>query len=844
MAAKAGFKELLLRKGEKLALFGAIGLLGLFLLWGVVTAAAADNPDKVARDIDSKRSQLETKIKSEDSKPDGLPEWAKTSDAKRTDFPRVSPEGFAHRVKTFEPVDVPSLRRDQPRVLTPVESQINYYAASYKAYDREFVLNKETGEVESVMVGLLTTHKENALDRKAIEEMLRNMGPKKPPKTPQRPVQVRPPVGPPGFNGPPGSGGPPGFSGPPGSGMPPPGSGGRPGMPSSSMPGVAGGTGGNRSESKVIYRTIEEAIKLGLPPAVAVYPIRMAVIQMSFPLEAQLQEIKQALRLRTLWEARQESSPATIAARSGGAAGAFLPGGTTPGGLPPMTTTLPGSGAPGSTGPSLAAIDADSSPAFTGLVVQRLIVPPEGLPADITKEMYESMWTVLDHQEEFFKRFTRYDAPFVKEEGYKPYFLRPEQGISAPLPILADGFALNYPPDTTLGTIYANYKRLEDTKAQKKTADEAKARFIRGSTNPYAPPPAAGVGGFGEDRPGMPAGMMGGGFRPPPMGSSFPMPGFGPDSGTETVGGSGAQADLNKLDVDHLLMRFLDVDVVPGNTYQYRVKVLMKSPNFRNKDNVADNNIANVETIESAWYELPQRLSVPAESFLYAYSAKKYDEAITKVYEASGRPDPIRKVAELQDVREGRRAIVQMQQWVEKLRLGTKQEPIGGWIQAEMPVAVGDFIGKRVPVELPLWRSAALNYVLPHGDTKTNIYPNWPKDTNSAKYTLPKTRVLDFRSKNVLVDFEGGHTNTKVGGVALGDDSMSELLILREDGKIEVRSEARDMVENVLPTPPTPRAQRDLAWHEWLERIRKVEDTESAGMGPGSTGPGRPGGDR
>jgi|GEM_PF-826897 len=848
MAAKAGFKDFLLQKGEKLALFGAVALLGVFLLWGVVTAAGADNPDKVARDLENSTNQVRGKINSDAQKPEKLPIWAEVAkDGKETkDFPEVAPDGFAHRVKTFEPVDVPSLRRDQPRVLTPIESQINYYAASYKAYDRIF--SEKDGEF-TVEVGLLTSAKENAADKKAIEDLLKSMGPRKPPKSPQRPGVNRPQPAPGG----PAPGGPgPGGPGPgPGGPRPPIGGpgGGPVGMPG--MPGVAAGTGGNRSETKVIYKSIDEALKLGYPPAVAVYPIRMAVIQMSFPLEAQLQEIKQALRLRTLWEARQESSPATIAARSGAAGtGTGSPGGPGPSGLLGVPPGGPGgSGTPGSPGGAgaQANVDFDTSPAFTGLVVERMVVPPEGIPADISKEKYESLWEPLDHQERFFNRFTRYDAPFVKEEGYKPYFLRPEQGISAPLPVLADGFALNYPPDTTLGTIYANYKRLEDSKAQKKTADDAKAKYKYGSTNPYAPPPTAGGynGSFGDDspRPGMPPGMMGGNFRPP-MGGFNPMPGPGPGPGPggESPSGTGSQPDPNKLDVDHLLMRFLDVDVVPGNSYRYRVKVLMKSPNFRNKENVSDNTIAGVEILESAWYELPQRLTVPEESFLYAYPAKKYEEAINKVYEASGKADPIRKVAELQEVKEGKRAIVQMQQWIDRLRIGSKQEPIGGWIQAEMPVAVGDYVGKRVPVELPLWRSAALNYVLPQGDTKTPIYPNWPKDTNNAKYTLPKMRVLDFRTKSVLVDFEGGHTNTKVGNASLGDDSDSELLILRDDGKIEIRSEARDMVENTLPTLPTPRAQRDQAWKDWLERIRKIEDTESTGTG-GPVGPGRPGGD-
>ena len=79
----------------------------------------------------------------------------------------------------------------------------------------------------------------------------------------------------------------------------------------------------------------------------------------------------------------------------------------------------------------------------------------------------------------------------------------------------------------------------------------------------------------------------------------------------------------------------------------------------------------------------------------------------------------------------------------------------------------------------------------------------------------------------------------------LADDSMADLLILREDGRIEVRSEGIDMVENVLPTPPTPRALRDNAWRDWLERIRKKVDTDAttgSGTGPLGTG-GRPGGD-
>ncbi len=841
MAAKAGFKDLLLQKGEKLALIGALGLLGLFLVWGVVGAAGADNPDKLSKDLDGKSTAVQSKISSTDGKPTDLPDYA-IPNTKKSDFTLVSAPEYQHIGKLFEPVAKPSQRREQPRVLTPVESQINYYGASYKAYDRKFTFDKETGDVLTVTGGYLAEATTKEADRKALTDMLERMKNKKPPPGAKPVKPLQPPAGPTGPGGPGGPGSSfPGFPGGPGSTRPQGGS----SMPGGMFPGSAGSfTSGNRSETKVVYRSIEDATKLNLQPAVALYPIRMAVIQMSFPVKAQLEEIKQALRLRNLMEARQESSPATIAGRTGtGAAGApvspLAP--TTPFG-----SSFPGALAPGGTTGTNLPTD-NISPAFAGLIVERLTIPEEGLPANLTKEQYETYWRPLDHQERFFSRFTRYDAPFVKEEGYKPYFLRPEQGVSAPLPVLAEGFALNYPPDTSLGTIYSNYKRLEESKAAKKTDKDMLDRYKYGSTNPYAAaPPAAGgfMGNFGDDNrpngPFGPGGMSSSGNIRPPLGGMFPPGPMNPAGG----GGddTASQSNLNKLDVDHLLMRFLDVDLEPGNTYQYRVKVQMKSPNFKNKENVSDINMANIEILESSWYDLPQKLTVPQEAFIYAYSAKKYEESVVKVYEDSGKAEPIRKVAELQDVKDGKRAVIQVQQWMERLMLGNKEEPIGAWVQAEMPVAVGEFVGKKVPVELPLWRSAALHFVLPQGDAKTPIYPFWPRDTN--KYPLPKVRVLDFRTKNVLVDFEGGHSSTRVGTQMLGDDSTAELLILREDGKLEVRSEAVDMVANVLPVPPTPRAQRDQAWHDWLDRIRKLKDTEStSGLGSGPAPPGRPSGD-
>ena len=433
MAAKAGFKDLLLQKGEKFALIGALGLLGLFLVWGVVGAAGADNPDKLSKDLDGKSTAVQSKINSTDGKPTDLPDYA-IPNTKKSDFTLVSAQEYQHIGKLFEPVAKPSQRREQPRVLTPVESQINYYGASYKAYDRIFTFDKETKEVLTVTGGYLVNVTTKDVDRDATKAFLDKMQGKKT-KVGPRPVKPQPPPTPGGPN-PPGAPGGPGGPGGPGSAFP-----GAPSGPGSAFPGAPGGPGstrppgsgssmsgmfpgstgsfanGNRSETGVAHLSIEAATKLNLQPAVALYPIRMAVIQMSFPVKAQLEEIQQALRLRNLMEARLESSPATILNRMGtGTAGAPIS---------PLAPTIPGATSPGGT-----AVTDNTSPAFAGLIVERLTIPEEGLPANLTKEQYETYWRPLDHQEQFFSRFTRYDAPFVKEEGYKPYFLRPEQGVS------------------------------------------------------------------------------------------------------------------------------------------------------------------------------------------------------------------------------------------------------------------------------------------------------------------------------------------------------------------------------------------------------------------------------
>jgi len=788
MAIKGNFKELLMKKGEKIGLIAAIGFFIIFMLIGVTSISDAVNPAEKKKQIEQASSGLQQTVVDTNPKAPPLP-----SDVTKpvSELTQVSANSFPSQNPTFEPVNWPSSLRDNPLVKAPTEAQVNYIAGSYRGYDRLFEKDAN-GNVIGVRVGVLKVQSKQEFKWEDLQRRLEK--PKAPGAKPKLPPPVNPMQPPPLV--------------PP---APPPA-----GMMGEGV--IAPRTGnGERDDVVVQYMSYDEATKSKLPPAKTIYPVRMAVVQLTFPLKDQLEEIKRTLRLPNIAAAMMEASQATIDARTPLRPGApVVPIAAVPVAIAPA----PVGGVPGNN----SIIDTGDSPAFVGLVVERRVTGPDGQP---------SGWETFDHQERFREKFMWYDTPYIQEDGYLPYFLRPYQGLSSPLPVMAGGYLQNYPPSITLPSINANYQRLLAEKAPKKAATELE-RFKKGENNPYAPPV------------GTPAGnQFGGGEEARPPAFNLP-PGVRPGMMPEGAPGvPGAGIDLNKLDVEFILLRFLDTDLKPGHTYEYRVKVRMKNPNFNNKTKVANASMADEDILDSPWYEVKDKVTVPAENYLYAYSAKKYEENVKKMYEDAGKPDILNRVLELKDVQEGRKAVVQIQRWREYLSFGTKQEPIGAWIMAEMPVGPGDYIGRRALVALPLWRSSIQDptatketldpysggYVLPSPDAKMPMLALWPSDSSTRKFTLPRVRILDFRTPDVLIDFDGGSVTTKAGSLSQKDDAAAELLILRDDGKIEVRKESTDMANT---NPLTFRAQREKGWDDWITRVRKQTDTTAPGTAPGT----------
>ena len=151
------------------------------------------------------------------------------------------------------------------------------------------------------------------------------------------------------------------------------------------MPGGGFSQQGERYEATVTYIPVDDFDKQpNRIPAFTVYPIRMVVVHASFPLREQLEEIKRALRLNTIEEARQQSIPGTNDGRRG------CPGRRRSHRVVPVEDG-------DDRGPAAERVAAASGgPMFAGFEVERRITAPNGHDYD---------WAKYDHEE----RLRRHD---------------------------------------------------------------------------------------------------------------------------------------------------------------------------------------------------------------------------------------------------------------------------------------------------------------------------------------------------------------------------------------------------------------------------------------------------
>jgi hypothetical protein len=328
-------------------------------------------------------------------------------------------------------------------------------------------------------------------------------------------------------------------------------------------------------------------------------------------------------------------------------------------------------------------------------------------------------------------------------------------------------------------------------------------QFDDGSATPAKP---AGGGGGGGNL-GVPQGNKGGGGGNLGVGEGAGKAGGGkPAAGDEKKPTEAAQINFV---ADWCVIRFVDLTLsdetkpVGGRTFEYRVRAVMKNPNFGDK-NVAVPEYAKIPELAGLWSQ-PVRVAFPDGHALFA------DERQRSSPKASDSGD-LEKVP------------VQVHKWVgffDPQSDGVKeQKRMGEWWVDRILAVRGEYIG-RVPTDRK------------HGESRLIVWvPYVPEDNDAAKMgseTIDTFRTPSLMTSALLVDFEGGlrHPSTTFKRIGPGgtvsnkneyEDVPAELLIAEPDGRLVARTLLKDKEEDV-------RKKRFDRFAKWF---KEVDDKEKA----------------
>lgn len=282
---------------------------------------------------------------------------------------------------------------------------------------------------------------------------------------------------------------------------------------------------------------------------------------------------------------------------------------------------------------------------------------------------------------------------------------------------------------------------------------------------------------------------------------------FAPSSAGGTSGnksGSSSKDDTTNSANDALealLIRFVDVNITPGYSYEYRIQIRCSNPNLGKDKLVGRPDYAKAEELVGSFVEIKFKkdgrdmnwVPVPVETDVYAYATD------SKTYV---RPDHAR---------------LHVQTWADRVRpdkTNNYEEQIGDWIMDDLDVGRGQYIAGTRDIKLPVWDPKNQHYIFKELTAKTR------PSSAAKKGTMP----VDFNSGAILVDFEGGKSQQYVKGRTVVEDAGMEMLIMTPDGRLVVRSSTADYFDST-------RANRWSGWNAWQEMVRAKGDTKPAGAG-------------
>jgi hypothetical protein len=263
-------------------------------------------------------------------------------------------------------------------------------------------------------------------------------------------------------------------------------------------------------------------------------------------------------------------------------------------------------------------------------------------------------------------------------------------------------------------------------------------------------------------------------------------------------------------------LRFLDVTVQPGKTYEYRVKIKIVNPTY-GKDELAVSKEAAADPVLVAedWKEVTQRVGeeetplrvTVADELMYYAVDEKLDQRVLPA--------------------NSERAAVQIHRWLEEVRVNPSDKssvvPVGEWsILERLLVHRGEYIGRLEEADVPIWLTTKDAWALAgHGD-EPNVR------VGQLRVGRSKGVVVDFamdpvkQNASVLVDFEGGKQTIMSDGKPVSDESPVEMLVLDASGKLIVHNSVTDAADPA-------RLQRYAAWKGEVGGLKDRENGRRPG---------------
>jgi hypothetical protein len=834
------YKRFLIQKGERVALGIAVGLMSIMILVsGLTTALGGHSASSNTREIKELADQAASKLKNS-APPANLGDLP--GDIKEVQLAPIDPEWLECQNLYFDRSGDADRKWRRPKVLTPDEFKAEVVHGALLSH----VL--ERGEDGKFMVGVLqaTNNQPSEESKEKLREEFKSYRKWDKALSRLRLVGQRP--GFPTGVGSPGAA----LGGPSGRGIAGAGLGGRgPGM-------MAGGMGqwgwGRRGREMSVKMVPEDELNhMGrMRLAEQIRPLRMVVVSGTFPYRQQVEEFRRALRFDSVDALLSDTR----------AIPEFM-------GIDVQRREVPPGGEPGDWEP----LDVEASvrdirmravglePENPGLLALGVIVRPNRLVmprprlvhhepyAEPTlRSIYDTVATLESGPESALA-----PPPVAKSrfENLDPWSDSQPRGMGGGVAMAGGGFGRGSgemgsaeegggPGGRGLGrgglggglSIFSRRvsRRLE------RAGRKLEASGGIGGEGPSGGGfggGGAGVGqmaGIGARAGGLPGGGFGGGapggtgafgVSAPAGGGGLPGPRgmMAPSMGGQTrPGQTGARGPTARrfAPPDKCLLRFLDVTVQPGKTYEYRVKIKMVNPTYgKGELAVSKEAAADPVLVAQEWKQVTQRVGEDEAPLRVTVADELMYYAVDEKLDRRASPA------------NSERAAVQIHRWLEDVRVNPSDKdslvPVGEWsILEHLLVHRGEYIGRLEEVDVPVWRTTKNTWALAgHGDqpaTRIDQLPPAKKKGVVVDFALDPVK----QNASVLVDFEGGKETILSDRKPVADESPVEMLVLDASGKLIVHNSVAD-------TQDPARLQRYTAWKGEVDSLKDQENGRRPG---------------